>query len=106
MHEHHGINETKEKFIIIKKELDAQNYLGLTKRSCSYDDYDYEAIEVANFITEETNIPALVAENIAYNINESFGKDAKPEEFFEVAERICAKVTLMYENIKRECDGA
>ena len=104
-HENRGINETKEKFIIIKKELDALNYLKLTKRSCSYDDYDYEAIEVANFITEETNIPGLVAENIAYNMRESFGKDAKTEEFLEVAEKICAKVSVMYENIKREKDG-
>ena len=104
-HENRGINETKEKFIIIKKELDAQNYLGITKRSCSYDDYDYEAIEVANFITEETNVPSLVAENIAYNMRESFGRDAKAEEFFDVAERICAAVSLMYEKIKREKDG-
>ena len=102
MHDHKGINETKEKFIIIKKALDKFNYLGLTKRSCSYDDYDFEAIEGANYITEQTNEPQLVAERIAYNMRESFGRDAKTEEFLTIAEEICAEVQSLYERMRRE----
>ena len=102
MHDHNGINETKEKFIIIKKALDEFNYLGLTRRSCSYDDYDFEAVEVANYITEQTNVPQLVAERIAYNMRESFGRNAEATEFLALATQICAKIDDLYERMRRE----
>lgn len=80
-----------DKFIIVKKWLDAYDYYSLLKNGAPEDEFASEARKISDLITDDSSVERI-AEVIAMVMHSAFGNDERPERYLEMAKKIKAEL--------------